>query len=100
MARNKQRGDPTLLLWMRDHAIALGGISFIAKRAGLSRRCVHFALSAKGNPTFRTFIKLRDALELKERIVVVEIKHAESCPLFLAKLPSSQKDCRCPDRKD
>ncbi|HEY3694088.1 addiction module antidote protein [Phenylobacterium sp.] len=61
-----------------DIAHALGtvarsrGMSTLAEQTGLSRQALHKALSAEGNPTLDTFLKVIAALHLKLTVAPAE----------------------------
>jgi probable addiction module antidote protein len=50
---------------LRLIAQAQGGIAKLARKTAISRKAVHEALSADGNPRLRTFQSMLDALGLK-----------------------------------
>ncbi|HKP94972.1 MAG TPA: addiction module antidote protein [Fibrobacteria bacterium] len=58
--------DPAIFLIALRHVIeAHGGMSKIAKAAGLNRESLYKALSLKGNPALRTIRSVSGALGLK-----------------------------------
>ena len=59
-------GDPTVLLEaLRNVAQAKGGMSTLAKAAGVSRESLYRTLSRRGNPKIDTVMQLLRALGLK-----------------------------------
>ena len=54
--------------WLGAVARARGGIAKLAREAGMSRQALHKALSADGNPTLETVLKVLKALGLHLRI--------------------------------
>lgn len=59
-------GDPAVLLQaLRTVAEARGGMSVLAKAAGVSRESLYRTLSADGNPKIDTLISLLEAMDLK-----------------------------------
>ena len=53
------------LLVLRTIAEAYGGLSVIAKEAGISREALYRALSPKGNPTLKTLLAVLKAVGLR-----------------------------------
>ena len=63
-------GDPAVLLEaLRNVAQARGGMSALAKAAGVSRESLYRALSRRGNPKIETVMALLRALDLKLTIL-------------------------------
>ncbi len=59
-------GDPAVLLQaLRNVAQTKGGMSALAKAAGVSRESLYRTLSARGNPKVDTLITLLRAMDLK-----------------------------------
>lgn len=59
-------GDPAVLLQaLRNVAQTKGGMSALAKTAGVSRESLYRTLSARGNPKVDTLIALLRAMNLK-----------------------------------
>ncbi len=54
-----------LLLALRHITEANGGITHIARRAGIERESLHRALSARGNPRFSTLAAIAKAVGLR-----------------------------------
>lgn len=62
----EQSGDDPALITQALGAIARSGnVSELARRAGMSREGLYKALSADGNPSFATILKLTHALGLQ-----------------------------------
>lgn len=62
-------GDPKAIqLVLRDIAKAQG-MSTLAKQSGLNRESLYKSLSAEGNPSFATIMKITEALGLKITLV-------------------------------
>ena len=59
----KKDGDEkTLLLGLKQVAIAKGGFSELSKKTGLSRESLYKTLSAQGNPKFSTLKVILESL--------------------------------------
>lgn len=56
------------LLALRDIVEAYGGMSAVARQAGLTREALYRALSANGNPTLKTLLAVLRALDLRLRV--------------------------------
>jgi probable addiction module antidote protein len=54
-----------LLLALRRLTEARGGITLVARQAGIERESLHRALSARGNPRFSTLAAVAKALGLR-----------------------------------
>jgi len=54
-----------LLIALRRIAEARGGISQVARRAGVERESLHRALSGRGNPRFSTLSAIAEAVGLR-----------------------------------
>jgi probable addiction module antidote protein len=54
-----------LLIALRRIAAARGGITHIAKKAGVERESLHRALSGRGNPRFSTLAAVAKAVGLR-----------------------------------
>lgn len=67
-------GDPRVIAEMLGAIARSRGMSGIADATGLSRESLYRALSAKGNPTLSTTLRVLHALGL--RLTVVEPKAA------------------------
>jgi probable addiction module antidote protein len=66
-------GDPgVFLLALKDCIKALGGMTQIARKTGLTREALYRSLSAEGNPEFRGILSLVATLGLE-----LEIKTAK-----------------------
>jgi probable addiction module antidote protein len=57
--------DPTVIAQALGTIARSGNISELARRVGMSREGLYKALSADGNPTFATVMKVSKALGLK-----------------------------------
>jgi probable addiction module antidote protein len=58
-------GEPIILLKaLRNVAQSKGGMSMLAKAAGINRESLYRSLSDKGNPKIETIIKIFNALGL------------------------------------
>lgn len=57
-----------LLIFLRQVALAEGGMKVIAERSGLNETALYRTMSAEGNPSIKTFAKLLESLNL--RIIV------------------------------
>lgn len=69
-------GDPAVFfLALRDVTKALGGMTRISQKTGLSREGLYKSLSAEGNPEFKNINSLLDTLGFK-----VEIKAKKKKP--------------------
>ncbi len=53
-AIDEDQGEEAFLMALRQVVEARGGMTEIARKAGLSRESLYRALSARGNPTLRT----------------------------------------------
>lgn len=64
LARAARSDDPgPLLLALSEAAQADGGVSVVAKRAGLNRANLHEALAGRANPRVSTLLTVLNALE-------------------------------------
>ncbi len=57
--------DPTLIAQALGVIARSGNLSELARRVGMSREGLYKALSADGNPSFATIVKVAGALGLK-----------------------------------
>lgn len=57
--------DPTFIAQALGAIARSGNVSELARRAGMSREGLYKALSAEGNPSFATIMKITHALGLK-----------------------------------
>lgn len=57
--------DPTFIAQALGAIARSGNVSELARRAGMSREGLYKALSAEGNPSFATIVKITHALGLK-----------------------------------
>ncbi|MGO1592313.1 MAG: addiction module antidote protein [Ancrocorticia sp.] len=57
--------DPALVAQALGTIARSGNLSQLARRVGMSREGLYKALSADGNPTFATIVKVSEALGLK-----------------------------------
>jgi len=60
-AAMEEQDDQALLLALRNSVAAIGGMTELARRTGLSRETLYRTLSIKGNPrlsTLRTILKV------------------------------------------
>ncbi len=55
----------TLLVGLRHVAQASGGMTAVAKRAGITRESLYRALSPKGNPTIKSIYPILKALGMR-----------------------------------
>jgi probable addiction module antidote protein len=62
-------GDPALLAAALGDVARARGMSDIARAAGLSRESLYRSLSADGNPSLDTFLKVAKALGLRLSVV-------------------------------
>jgi len=63
LAKAGKMGDVApFLLALREAAMAHGGISGVAKRAGLNRANLHEALAGRANPRLTTVLSVLDSL--------------------------------------
>jgi probable addiction module antidote protein len=61
-----EEGDERVLLAaLRDAAEAVGGMSELARRTGLSRESLYRALSERGNPRWSTLVAILRALGVR-----------------------------------
>ena len=60
-----EANDPDLLLLALSDVARAKGMAQVAKDAGLSRESLYRALSADGNPSFATILKVARALGVK-----------------------------------
>jgi probable addiction module antidote protein len=68
----EEAGDDPATIAQALGAIARSGnVSELARRAGMSREGLYKALSADGNPSFATIMRITKALGLKLRFVSV-----------------------------
>lgn len=58
-------GDPSLVAQALGTIARSGNLSQLARRVGMSREGLYKALSADGNPSFATIVKVAGALGLK-----------------------------------
>ena len=58
-------GDPALIAAVIGDIARAKGMSQVAKDAGLSRESLYRALSAQGNPSFATILKVAKALGVR-----------------------------------
>ncbi|MDF1489605.1 addiction module antidote protein [Tessaracoccus caeni] len=58
-------GDPSLVTQALGAIARSGNLSELARRVGMSREGLYKALSADGNPSFATILKVTSALGLK-----------------------------------
>lgn len=56
--------ERVILLALRESADAIGGMSELARRAGMSREAVYKALGPKGNPRFSSLLAILNAFGL------------------------------------
>lgn len=63
--------DPVLIAQALGTIARSGNISELARRVGMSREGLYKALSAEGNPSFATIMKVAKALGLKLRFASV-----------------------------
>jgi len=63
-----EEGDPAFISAVLDDMARSKGMTQMAKETGLARESLYRALSADGNPSFATVIKVIKALGLKMRI--------------------------------
>ena len=61
----EQGDDPALITHALGTIARSGNLSELARRTGMSREGLHKALSADGNPSFATIVKVTKALGLK-----------------------------------
>ncbi len=59
--------DPTVITHALGVIARSGNISELARRTGMSREGLYKALSADGNPSFATVMKVSQALDLRIR---------------------------------
>jgi probable addiction module antidote protein len=57
--------DPTLIAQALGTIARSGNVSELARRAGMTREGLYKALSANGNPSFATILKITRALGLR-----------------------------------
>ena len=57
--------DPTLIAQALGTIARSGNVSELARRAGMTREGLYKALSANGNPSFATILKITHALGLR-----------------------------------
>ncbi len=57
--------DPTFIAQALGAIARSGNVSELARRAGMSREGLYKALSAEGNPSFATIVKITHALGLR-----------------------------------
>ncbi len=67
-AMEEEDEPPVLLIALRRIAKALGGISQIAKKAGIERESLHSALSGRGNPRYSTLSAVAKAVGLRRTV--------------------------------
>ncbi|MBI2337117.1 MAG: putative addiction module antidote protein [Deltaproteobacteria bacterium] len=72
----KDHDKDTFLQAIRDVAEAQGGLSLLAKRAGLNRQNLYKALSARGNPQFDTIGAILQALGFRLSVELLSRKAA------------------------
>ena len=60
-----ENDTPLLLLCLRDVVAAQGGMTKVARLAGLNRENLYRMLSKDGNPEFRRLTQLLDAMGLR-----------------------------------
>jgi len=53
--------ERAILLALREAADSIGGMSELARRAGLTREAVYKALGSKGNPRFSSLLAILNA---------------------------------------
>lgn len=58
-------GDPAFIAQMLGTIARSGNVSELARRVGMSREGLYKALSAEGNPSFATIVKVANALGLR-----------------------------------
>ncbi len=61
--------DPALLAAALGHISRARGMSKVSKETGLARESLYRSLSAQGNPSFSTVVKVINALGLKLHVV-------------------------------
>jgi probable addiction module antidote protein len=64
-ALNERKDRAAGFLAVRTVAEAYGGLGAVASEAGISREALYRALSAKGNPTFKTILAVPKAVGMK-----------------------------------
>lgn len=57
--------DPAFIAQMLGTIARSGNVSELARRVGMSREGLYKALSAEGNPSFATIVKVANALGLR-----------------------------------
>ena len=60
-----EEGEPTLVAAALGDIARAKGMAQVAKDAGLSRESLYRALSARGNPSFATVLKVARALGVR-----------------------------------
>ncbi len=63
--------DPTLITQALSTIARSGNVADLARRAGMSREGLYQALSANGNPSFATILKITHALGLRLHVMSV-----------------------------
>jgi probable addiction module antidote protein len=66
--KGDEESQHLFLIALRNVAEAHGGISNLAKRAGMGRESLYKTLSAKGNPKWHTLVSLVIALGLNLKL--------------------------------
>ena len=61
-------GDGSLIRAALNDLVRVGNMAALARETGMSREDLYKALSAEGNPTFATVVRITRALGLKLRI--------------------------------
>ena len=61
---DEDRGDGSLIRAALSDVARSGNMAGLAREAGMSREGLHKALSARGNPTFATVVRITRALGL------------------------------------
>lgn len=63
----EESGDPAMVAQALGTIARSGNLSELARRVGMSREGLYKALSADGNPSFATIVKVVNALGLRFR---------------------------------
>ena len=75
LAEAFEDADPQLIAVAIGNVAKARSMSDIAQKAGVSRESLYRSLSAGGNPSFSTILKVMDALGMR---LDVKVKHREA----------------------